>query len=142
MSASWPIVFMGTPQIAAETLDHLLSSPDSVVGVVTQPDRPSGRGQKTPPSPVRKARRSHGIPVLAAEKLGRPNSLKLCGLGGPHHRRRSLRTHSAENNSRNCTAWLCQRPLFAAAEIPRRGAGGMDYYQRRTGRRRNNHEAG
>ena len=69
MSASWPIVFMGTPQIAADTLDYLLEQSNSVVGVVTQPDRPSGRGQKTMPSPVHKLAEARGIPVLAAEKV-------------------------------------------------------------------------
>ena len=69
MSASWPIVFMGTPQIAADTLDYLLEQSHSVVGVVTQPDRPSGRGQKTMPSSVRKLAEARGIPVLAAEKV-------------------------------------------------------------------------
>ncbi len=63
---------MGTPQIAANTLDHLLQQSESVVGVVTQPDRPSGRGQKTTPSPVRKLAEGRGIPVLAAEKIKTP----------------------------------------------------------------------
>ena len=69
MPTSWPIVFMGTPQIAAYTLEALLTGPDAVVGVVTQPDRPSGRGQKIAPSPVRKLAEARGIPVLAAEKI-------------------------------------------------------------------------
>ncbi|HEX9788156.1 MAG TPA: methionyl-tRNA formyltransferase [Candidatus Binatia bacterium] len=69
MPTSWEIVFMGTPQIAADTLEALLTGPDAVVGVVTQPDRPSGRGQKIAPSPVRKLAEARGIPVLAAEKI-------------------------------------------------------------------------
>jgi methionyl-tRNA formyltransferase len=72
MSTSWPIVFMGTPQIAADTLEYLLKESDSVVGVVTQPDRPSGRGQKTAPSPVRKLAEARGIAVVAAEKIRTP----------------------------------------------------------------------
>jgi methionyl-tRNA formyltransferase len=72
MSTSWSIVFMGTPQIAADTLDHLLQRSHSVVGVVTQPDRPSGRGQKNMRSPVRKLAEGRGIPVLAAEKIRTP----------------------------------------------------------------------
>lgn len=69
MPASWPIVFMGTPDTAAFTLDYLLQGPDPVVGVVTQPDRPAGRGQKPVSSPVRKLAESHGIPVLGPEKI-------------------------------------------------------------------------
>ena len=72
MSTSWPIVFMGTPQVAADTLAHLLEQSHPVVGVVTQPDRPSGRGQKNTPSPVRKLAEALGIPVLAAEKIRTP----------------------------------------------------------------------
>ncbi len=60
---------MGTPQIAAATLEQLLAGPDTVVGVVTQPDSTAGRGQKTSASPVRKLAEARGIPVLAAEKI-------------------------------------------------------------------------
>lgn len=60
---------MGTPDTAAFTLDYLLQGPDPVVGVVTQPDRPAGRGQKPVSSPVRKLSESHGIPVLGPEKI-------------------------------------------------------------------------
>jgi len=76
MSISWPIVFMGTPQIAAATLERVLDGPDPVVGVVTQPDRPSGRGQKNTPSPVRKVAEARGIPVVAAEKIRTPEFLE------------------------------------------------------------------
>lgn len=66
------IVFMGTPASAAATLQALLSGPDRVVGVVTQPDRPVGRGQKTLPSPVRVVAQEHGIPVAAPPKMKDP----------------------------------------------------------------------
>jgi len=67
---------MGTPQIAAVTLEQLIQSPDTVAGVVTQPDRPAGRGQKSIPSPVRRVAESHGIPVVAPEKIRAPEFLK------------------------------------------------------------------
>lgn len=60
---------MGTPQIAAATLDRLVQGHDRVVGVVTQPPRPAGRGQKTLPSPVAQLAETHGIPVIAPEKI-------------------------------------------------------------------------
>lgn len=73
MSTRWPIVFMGTPQIAADSLDHLLiDQSDSVVGVVTQPDRPAGRGQRSVPSPVRKLADARDLPVIAPEKIKTP----------------------------------------------------------------------
>ena len=67
---------MGTPQIAAATLERVLDGPDPVVGVITQPDRPSGRGQKNTPSPVRKVAEACGIPVVAAEKIRTPEFLE------------------------------------------------------------------
>jgi methionyl-tRNA formyltransferase len=76
MSTPWPIVFMGTPQIAAVTLEQLVLGFDPVAGVVTQPDRPAGRGQKNIPSPVRRAAESLGIPVAAPEKIRDPQFLK------------------------------------------------------------------
>jgi methionyl-tRNA formyltransferase len=83
MSPQWPIVFMGTPQIAAATLESLLGSTDRVVGVVTRPDRPSGRGQKPAPSPVRKLAGAHGVPVIAPEKIRAPEVLETLRLWRP-----------------------------------------------------------
>jgi len=76
MPQTWPIVFMGTPATAAATLEQLLQGPDRIVGVVTQPDRPTGRGQKTAPSPVRKIAESHSVPVVAPEKIRAPEFLE------------------------------------------------------------------
>src|ERR1043166_8812018 len=75
MPTSWPIVFMGTPRIAAATLERLIEGPDPVVGVVTQPARPAGRGQKSVPSPVHEGAEGHGIPVVAPEKIRDPGFL-------------------------------------------------------------------
>jgi methionyl-tRNA formyltransferase len=74
---------MGTPQIAAATLESLLGSTDRVVGVVTRPDRPSGRGQKPAPSPVRKLAEAHGVPVTAPEKIRAPEVLETLRLWRP-----------------------------------------------------------
>jgi len=74
---------MGTPQLAADTLEVLCAGADPVVGVVTQPDRPAGRGQKPAPSPVRKFAEAHGISVLAAEKIRTPEFLAALGAWRP-----------------------------------------------------------
>jgi methionyl-tRNA formyltransferase len=68
----WPIVFMGTPETAAATLVQLFQGPDPIVGVVTQPDRPAGRGQKKVSSPVRVVAESYNLPVVAPEKIRDP----------------------------------------------------------------------
>jgi len=83
MTTTWPIVFMGTPQIAAATLAELVQGPDPVVGVVTQPDRPAGRSQQSKPSPVRKFAESRGIPVIAPEKIRTAEFLETLGKWKP-----------------------------------------------------------
>jgi methionyl-tRNA formyltransferase len=65
----WRIVFMGTPQTAAATLERLAEQTGSIVGVVTRPDRPAGRGQKSVPSAVRRVAETRDIPVLAPESV-------------------------------------------------------------------------
>jgi methionyl-tRNA formyltransferase len=66
------IVFFGTPQFAVPSLEHLIASRHDVRGVVTQPDRPRGRGQKVVDSPVKATARRHGIPVLQPARLRDP----------------------------------------------------------------------
>jgi methionyl-tRNA formyltransferase len=83
MSAPWSIVFMGTPETSAFTLESLLQGPDPVIGVGTQPDRPAGRGQKTAFSPVRRTGQDHGLPVLAPEKLRDPGFLQILNSWHP-----------------------------------------------------------
>lgn len=61
-------VFWGTPQLADTTLRALIAAGRNVVGVVTQPDRPAGRGRKTQPPPVKLTAEGAGIPVLQPEK--------------------------------------------------------------------------
>jgi methionyl-tRNA formyltransferase len=75
MAVEWPIVFMGTPVTAAATLEELLKGPDPVVGIVTQPARPAGRGQKPMASPVQRIAERRRIPLAAPEKIRDPNFL-------------------------------------------------------------------
>jgi methionyl-tRNA formyltransferase len=63
------IVFFGTPSFAVPTLDHLIASHHQVCGVVTQPDRPRGRGRQVSASPVKQVALDHDIPVLQPERL-------------------------------------------------------------------------
>jgi methionyl-tRNA formyltransferase len=69
------IVFFGTPQFAVPALDGLVQSSHTVVGVVTQPDRPRGRGQKTSDTPVKSRAHEVGVPVLQPTSLKDPNVL-------------------------------------------------------------------
>lgn len=60
---------MGTPEFATPALQALIDSHHQVVGVFTQPDRPSGRGKKLTPPPVKVLAESHAIPVFQPEKV-------------------------------------------------------------------------
>jgi methionyl-tRNA formyltransferase len=66
------LVFMGTPDFAAASLEALLGSNNSVVGIVTQPDRPKGRGQILTPSPVKLLAQREQIPLLQPLKMKDP----------------------------------------------------------------------
>src|SRR4249919_1561727 len=63
------IVFMGTPEFAVASLDALVKAGYNVVGVVTAPDKPAGRGMKMNESAVKKYAGEHGLKVLQPEKL-------------------------------------------------------------------------
>jgi methionyl-tRNA formyltransferase len=71
------IIFMGTPDFAVPSLQALIDSPDfEVVGVVSQPDRPAGRGRELSAPPVRRAAEQAGIPVFQPEKLRTPEAVE------------------------------------------------------------------
>lgn len=69
------VVFFGTPEFAVPTLDALLQSSHSVVGVVTRTDRPRGRGQRTSDTPVKTRALAAGVPVLQPERMNDPQFL-------------------------------------------------------------------
>ena len=63
------IVYMGTPDFAVEALRCLVEGGYNVVGVITMPDKPAGRGHKLQQSPVKQYALAHGLPLLQPEKL-------------------------------------------------------------------------
>jgi methionyl-tRNA formyltransferase len=63
------IVFFGSPKAALPSLERLLEAGHPVGLIVTQPDRPAGRGKEPAPPPVKEAALRHGIPVLQPEKI-------------------------------------------------------------------------
>lgn len=68
------LVFAGTPDFAATALKSLLQTDHQLVGVYSQPDRPSGRGRKLTPSPVKQVALEAGIPVFQPETLKTPEA--------------------------------------------------------------------
>lgn len=70
-------VFLGTPEFAKYHLDRLLQDEHyAVVGVVTQPDRPSGRKLVLTPSPVKQLAMTHSIPVFTPDKASEPQFIE------------------------------------------------------------------
>lgn len=66
---------MGTPDFAVPSLQALLDAGYPVVGVVTQPDKPRGRGGKLAASPVKELALAHGLPVLQPRRIRRPEAV-------------------------------------------------------------------
>lgn len=70
------IIFMGTPEFAAICLEEILNSKHEVVGVITVPDKPAGRGQKLAQSAVAKLAIEKNLKLLQPEKLKNPEFLE------------------------------------------------------------------
>lgn len=77
------IVFMGTPEFAVPSLEALLASEDEVVGVITQPDRPKGRGHELAPPPIKLVAQRSGIPFLQPLKIRTPEFLESLAAWKP-----------------------------------------------------------
>ena len=74
---------MGTSEFAVPTLEALIASPYEVVAVVTQPDKPKGRGREMQMPPVKVVALAHSIPVLQPEKMRDPASIADITAFGP-----------------------------------------------------------
>jgi methionyl-tRNA formyltransferase len=68
-SASLRVAFFGTPDFAVPTLRALIESRHEVVALVSQPDRPKGRGHKLQPTPTKQAALDAGVPVLQPARI-------------------------------------------------------------------------
>lgn len=69
------LVFAGTPEVALPALDAIAASAHELVGVVTRPDAPTGRGRRLLPSPVGRRAAELGVPVLTPRHPGDPDFL-------------------------------------------------------------------
>ena len=70
------IVYMGTPDFAVNPLRALAETGYEVTGVVTQPDKPKGRGKTMLPTPVKEEALKHGFPVYQPVKVRDPEFLQ------------------------------------------------------------------
>src|SRR4051812_48931780 len=76
MPASFNLVFCGTPAFAVPTLEKLVESGFGVSLVVTQPDRPKGRGMKDALSPVKQSATQLGVPITQPDKIKSNNEFR------------------------------------------------------------------
>jgi len=72
------ILFLGTAQFACPSLQMLLDSSHGVTAVITQPDRPRGRGQKVSASPVKTLAMAHRLVVFQPERIRDPAAIQFC----------------------------------------------------------------
>ena len=70
------LVFMGTPHFAVPILQALIESGEEILAVVTQPDKPAGRGKRLTPPPVKILAQEHSLPVLQPQKIKDPAFLE------------------------------------------------------------------
>ncbi len=76
------LVFLGTPGFAVPTLEAIVHAGHDVAAVLTQPDRPRGRGQNAAASPVKEAAVRLGLTVYQPERVRRPEAVEyLRGIG-------------------------------------------------------------
>jgi len=71
------LAFLGTPQFAVPTLERTVAAGHEVLAVITQPDRPRGRGQVPAAPPVKEAALRLGLPVYQPERIRRPEAVEL-----------------------------------------------------------------
>ncbi len=69
------VLFMGTPDYAKGALEALIQAGHEITAVVTQPDKPKGRGRELVPPPVKVCAQSHGIPVMQPRRIKTPEAV-------------------------------------------------------------------
>ncbi len=72
----WRLIFMGTPRFALPSLEAVLAAGEDVAAVVTQPDKPRGRGRLVTPSPVKELAQSWNLPVWQPARLKDPELMR------------------------------------------------------------------
>lgn len=100
------LAFFGTPDFAVPTLGRLLDGRHEVVAVVTQPDRPRGRGRAVHPSPVAERALAAGVPLLRPERVGEAGVVE------------ALRSHAPDLGVVVAFGQFLPKPL---RELPARG---------------------
>ncbi len=116
------IVFMGSPDFALTTLRALAQAYD-IVGVVTQPDRASGRGRELKSPPVKRLAQELNLPIMQPEKLKAPEAMEQLQAWAPDLIVVAAFGQILKKDVLDLPALrLHQRSCFVASALARRGA--------------------
>ncbi len=137
------LIFAGTPDFAVAALSALIAAKHEVALVLTQPDRPAGRGMRELPSPVKRWAQQHGIEVFQPVSLKSPEAQSQNrGCESERHGRRGLRFDFAASGARHAALRLHQCACVAAAALARRRAYPARDSRGRPGDRHHHHANG
>ena len=130
------VVFAGTPEVAVPALDAVAASRHELVGVVTRPDAPAGRGRRLVASPVAQRAAELGVAVLKPDRPRDPDfQAALRGARPGLLPGRGLRRAAAPVGPRLAAARLGEPALLGAPALAWRGAGAARDLGRRRGHR-------
>ena len=117
------IVFMGTPDFSVPALKALVEAGHQVIAVVTQPDKPKGRGKEVQMTPVKIQAMEYGIPVYQPAKVREASFVEvLKGLEADVYVVISLWPDSSKGSAGASEVRLHQHPRVPAPEVPGRCA--------------------
>ncbi len=111
------IIFMGTPDFASGALEAIVKAGHEVAAVVTQPDKPKGRGKEMQMPPVKICALKYGIPVLQPVKVREPGEVAGCFWGGYFCCGRFWAAF-AGRNTMPAQIWVCEHPCVPSSQIP------------------------
>ena len=116
------VAFLGSPAFAVPSLTRLLEDGHTLALVLTQPDRPAGRGQALRPPPVKSAAQKHRLPLLQPERLNDPTVLSALADAQPDVIAVTAFGQFLPRAVRAPEARMCERARLLAPEVSRRGA--------------------
>lgn len=111
------LIFAGTPEFAAEALTAILAAGHEVALVLTQPDRPAGRGMVMHASPVKRLALAHGIPVFQPTTLKDATAQDMIRAGCRSHGGGRLWAHPAAGSAGYAALRLPQHPWVTVATL-------------------------
>ena len=118
------VIFMGTPDFAVATLEEIIAAGHEVTLVITQPDKPKGRGKEVQFPPVKEAALAHGIEVYQPVRVKEPECVSYLAKYQP-----DIIIVAAFGQIGNAKIRLRQCTCVTASEIPRSGTNPVGCHQ-------------